>query len=191
MGLFTQEIELIPIAWDFTNRREISPKQKVRVNVLMADGESMDGEMYFRPMVSCFLDGLNQNEEIFIAMTRVADPKNESDNHTFLLNSNHIVAVAVAADVEGALSTTPRKDTLLTSRKVQATIRTIGGGRYTGSLYVRNTIHRTKDELNLRDSQFIALTDVVDSDRQLSDQTYFINKNHIVLASVANDQIQE
>jgi hypothetical protein len=176
-----------PASFPFTPVSQVVPRKRVHASIKTVDGQALSGVLYFRISTSNVQDGLNQTEDRFVALTDVIDPSGQVDDYTFLVNFAQIVYVALPqTGLSNELLALPTQDQLRPSRKIPVMIRTVTGDHFSGTMFVRNTLSRAKDEVNLKDGQFIALMDVTNAQPGSPSQVYLINKSHISFLAVKN-----
>ena len=165
--------------------RKIS-RWKASARIRTIDGQTLCGEVYFRPTVARIWDALNNEDEDFIAVTGVADEKGLHSDRTYLVNFEKIVCLSFSTSLAEARIERADPAMSISYRKVPAVVKTADGVVYHGKLSVRQTLSRVKDELNVRDGRFIPLEEVVAKNGQVLPEVFFVNKQHIVFTAVAN-----
>lgn len=170
-------------------------KRKLQVKVKTVDGSVFLGEFHFRPSFHRVKDDLNAIYKTYIALTNASDQDGNDVGLTYLLNFNTIAFIAVDdANYEESHQNEEVKhvkEQVLPKRKVKAVIRLVGGSVLDCTIFVRNTLSRTADELNLKEDKFIAAVDVQEKNAPPNDRptTYFINKKQVVSVAVADNDL--
>lgn len=171
-------------------------EKRVRpVKVKTVDGSIFRGNYYFRPSYHRIKDDLNTTFKSYIALTDVVDQNGNIVGLTFLINFENISYIAVDdSDQEQSPQNGVVKqisDQILPKRRVKAVIRLVDGSILDCTIFVRNTLFQTADELNLKEDKYIVAVDVQEKKASLNDRssTYFINKKQVICVAVADDDL--
>jgi hypothetical protein len=173
----------------------VRPRRKMAVKIKTTDGSIYRGEYYFRQHINRIKDELDTSDEFFVAVTGVTDAQTNPIPYTFLFNFKQILYIAVNDEEYEKRFRTPQEKEedkrILSKRKVHAIIRMVDKSGLSGSIFVRNTLNRAKDELNTKDGKYIIVVDVQEQGATAEDMksTYFINKEYIIFVAVSEDKI--
>lgn len=171
----------------------LRPRKKKNVKIKTSDGCIYRGEYYFREHITRIKDELDTTQELFVAVTGVKDEQGNASTYTFLFNINQVIYIAVIDDdyEENRSSVLEKEEEkrILSKRKAQAFIRTVDKKVLNGTIFIRNTLNRAKDELNTKDGKFLVMANVQEHGATPEDQqaTYFINREYIVYVAVKDD----